>query len=1054
MVITNFTAAPVSLITKDGRQLTKLRFRSDTAGRVLLRVTDSASGSVIVTEEIPVSSGEYGTELLLPCRTDDTDTHWELFDMSGKPLYHIDLLWKKPREWTFYVMISSHTDIGLHNSQYHQRLYSGIFLDEAAALCDVTDGRSEENRYRYTMEGRWFWENYPADRGVAAAQAMLRDYIRPGKIGLCTGIAGNHTHVFGLEEMCRSAYSREKILRDWGVDSRTMCMIDNNGMSWAMVAPYADAGYENIIFAPNHWNPLPSTVWHCDKTVPRYEWNPNAGGGGARCDVRYDSELPMLFFWHSPDDSRKLLVWASTQYNWGATEFGWDGGSGPDGATIQQMERRFADRLPKMEERYPYDVWLLASYDDDQKPSVRQTDLFTAWNEKWAFPQIRTLGSPDLPFNCIREKYAHKIPVLKGEITGGWYQHPVAAPQLLADKLEADRRLANAETYASLAALYGDYTYPTQSFDRAWEYLFWNDEHSYGVSGYQGRRVYETWMQHRDWIEKATETAEAEADAALNALAAEIPGDAGSYAVFNPTARVRNERVIVNGREAVVHNIPPCGYKVVTDLAEISAEAIDSDSPPTVENAHYRVAFGADGSIRSIFDKALDRELLGENGGANRFIYTEDNHKTFVSPKRAEFTVTRRDGVITVTARADEQTSGAHVEQTVTLDELHRRIDIEDRLTHVSAMINNRRYHRYIYYAFPFAVENSRRICQLNGAEAEYAVDLTGHGTDTYMSAHEWAIAENGEFGVALLQRDSLLIEFDHIHPDKTDCGAAGDGSAMYSYVSNDWLQMHEVGGSHVSLRLRYAITSWSGNSYDAGVREMAECFVNPISIKPLMSGGALPMDEHSFVRVSEKQRLVCLKRAEDGDGIIARLYGCGKAFIDMDGRAYARCTVDERSAGELPPCAFTTLRINAGTLPRRADTPDVIDEAKPAPIGSVWTGLISKPRAARGENDGHMYLLWGQNMEKNLSHYELYRSTESGFVPSAENFAAKVEPGEYRMGRYVDEGLAVHTRYFYRVRAVNTDGVCGDFSEEFSGMTKEPISTDSFAGKSRYYGE
>jgi hypothetical protein len=133
-------------------------------------------------------------------------------------------------------------------------------------------------------------------------------------------------------------------------------------------------------------------------------------------------------------------------------------------------------------------------------------------------------------------------------------------------------------------------------------------------------------------------------------------------------------------------------------------------------------------------------------------------------------------------------------------------------------------------------------------------------------------------------------------------------------------------------------------------------------------------------------------------------------------------------------------LRINAGTLPRRADIPDVIDEAKPAPIGSVWTGLISKPRAARGENDGHMYLLWGQNMEKNLSHYELYRSTESGFVPSAENFVAKVEPGEYRMGRYVDEGLAVHTQYFYRVRAVNTDGVCGDFSEEFSGMTKEPI--------------
>ena len=147
---------------------------------------------------------------------------------------------------------------------------------------------------------------------------------------------------------------------------------------------------------------------------------------------------------------------------------------------------------------------------------------------------------------------------------------------------------------------------------------------------------------------------------------------------------------------------------------------------------------------------------------------------------------------------------------------------------------------------------------------------------------------------------------------------------------------------------------------------------------------------------------------------------------------------VDERAASNLPPCAFTTLRIDAGTLPRRADALDRVNEEKPAPIGSVWTGLITHPRAACGEKDGLLYLLWGQNMEKNLSHYELYRSEMTGFVPSAETFVAKVEPGEYRVGRYVDEGLNVHTQYFYRVRAVNTKGICGEFSEEFSGITKE----------------
>ena len=86
------------------------------------------------------------------------------------------------------------------------------------------------------------------------------------------------------------------------------------------------------------------------------------------------------------------------------------------------------------------------------------------------------------------------------------------------------------------------------------------------------------------------------------------------------------------------------------------------------------------------------------------------------------------------------------------------------------------------------------------------------------------------------------------------------------------------------------------------------------------------------------------------------------------------------------------------------------------------------------------LYLLWGANREKNLSHYELYRSRDPGFVPSEANFIARVEPEEYVCGRYVDRGLEPHTEYHYRVRAVNTEGVCGDFSEPFSGITKEPL--------------
>ncbi len=1039
--IQDFSVTPVSMIDSQGLQRAELRCRTAGAfhGSLVIR-----GDGIDLCMPVAVSSGENRLVLRLPPPETAADVTAVLSDgdVSASCSFH----WEKPRRWTFYVMISSHTDIGLHNSQYHQRYWSERFLDEAAQLCRETEDRPENDRYRYTMEGRWFWENYPADRGAGAAETLLRDYIRPGKIGLCAGVAGNHVFAYGMEEMCRSTYGRSKIRRDWGVDGRTLSMIDNNGLPWSMVGPYAEAGYQNIIFAPNQWNPLPSTIWQCDKTVTGSTWNPEAGGGGSRVDVRYDSALPMVFYWQSADDRSRLLVWASTQYNYGGSVFGFTAASKCDEETLSRMEKCFAERLPKMESRYPYDLWLTASYCDDQRPSRDLTDLFAAWNAAWRYPQIRTLGSPDIPFDLIRERFGNSIPVLRGEIPAGWYQHPLAAPQLLADKLDADRALARAEIWSTAAASLVGRPYPAQAFSRAWEYLIWNNEHSYGTSGYQGRRVYETWMQHRDWIEKAAKTADQEAVGALTAIAAQIPGKADSCIVFNSTGHIRRERIIYQGRSAVVEAIPACGYLQVRSLRELQWTRREYSEPPVVENCYYRVEFSSDGSMSSVFDKELGRELIQQEGyGANCFLFTDDNHRTFSKPGHARFTVETADHMIRVTAVMDEQRSGASVTQIVTLDETYCRIDVEDRIEHARALINRDRYHRYVYYAFPFSVERPRRICRQNGCEAEYAVDLTGHGTDTYMHAHEWCCVENGDYGVALLQRDSLLVEFDHIHPDKTDCGSAGEGSAVYSYVANDWLQMHEIGGSHVNLRLRYAITSWRGDHVSANLSETAECWMNPVTVLPscsAMEEQKLPAEALSFAQVSEDQRLVDLKRAEDGRGIVARLYGPRKdAWILIRGCAGVRIAVDEED-GPFPEdgFGFTTFRNGTEELPRREDARDLTDEDCPAQIGAVWTGLITDPRAAPGEDDGMLYLLWGANMERNLSHYELYRSKDRDFTPSEDTRIARVDPEPYRCARYVDTGLDSHTEYWYRVRAVNTSGRTGAFSEPFSGITREPI--------------
>ena len=1028
-----FRVQAISMVSVEGLQRVDLHFNSDQTEHLYLSVYRQEA----VVQNIPVafSAGQGVATVMLPVQEESFSARWVLADRDGMPVAETDAVWHRPRERTMYIMLSSHTDIGLHNSQYIQRHNSCRFLDMAKALCDETQDRAESDQYRYTMEGTWFWNNYGMDRGTDAANALVEDYIKPGKIGICCGVAGNHTQVYGLEEICRSAYERKRLLDMWGLKSETMTMIDNNGLSMGIIQPYTEAGIRNLIFAPNQWNPLPSTIWKKDGTKTAASFNPDAGGGGTRIDIRYESALPMVFYWQAPTGER-MLVWGSTQYGHGASAFGiYPRNPSP----LHLIEDCMAKQLPLLDEKYPYDVWLMCCYGDDQEPSLKVTNDITAWNAKWQWPKLRTLGNPDEPFRILREKHEKEIPVITGDIAGGWYQHPVATPELLADKFTADRLLPTAEKWATVAGILdADYTYPATLFRRAWDYLLYNDEHSYGTSGYQGRKVYETWMQHRDWIEKATQTAQEENDHALQTIAAKIPAEADSIAVFNPTALERQELVETEDGAAIA-NIPPFGYGVLKKSAfrDSKPKTEKTSAPPVIENAYYRICFAENGGITSVFDKALNRELLDASNPyrANELIYTKDNHKTFFMPERADFTVQTHLDKTVVTVQTTVPDLGADIQQTITLPAHEKRIDIDNRLYHVKDLVNDDRYYRYLYCAFPFAVENSRRYCHLSGAVAEYGVDVTGHGTDVYMAVNEWCCAENSDFGIALMMLDSQLVEFDHIHPDKTDFGRTGDGSAIFAYLANDWLQMHTPGGSYLDYRFRFSITSYEGTYKTARISEMAERYANPVQLVALSKqSGSLNGDSQRFLEIPQGQRLVSLKRADDGDGIIARLYGTGTALAGAQ-----RVRVDETplSTDANPLGGFTTYRLGSGVLHLKERAfPEV--SGSPAPIGSVYTGLITQPRAAAGEDSGHLYLLWGYNMEEDFSHYKLYRSEESGFVPSQDNLLADIQPEAYCVGRYEDKGLKDNTPYYYRVCAVNKAGKAGPFSREFCGITKE----------------
>lgn len=1169
--VKRWDVTPTSLVSRHDPPLQRIELSIDSAQALdgaVLRIWSEADRLLAEQSLGALREGTNEIALHLEEPKEPIDTRWVL-SAGEKVLAQQTLKWNPPRHWTLYVLKSAHVDIGLHDSQYKQRRMGVDFIDQARELADQTSDWPEASRFRFVIEGLWWWLNYPQDRSEHAANEVVKKYVRPAIFDIGGSHSGNHTQAYGTEELCRSTYYLREFRKRWNLPAETMLMVDNNGITWPLVTAYADAGIRYLAFLPNAWNPdikKEMRGWGADAS--RDHMGAVEEGGGSRIDVGWDSALPHLFYWQGPDDKRRLLVWTSPTYTSAGHDFG------IQAKTPEIAQAKMARQLAKLESRYPYDLWLVSFYRDNEAPNLGVPSFAKEWNARWQWPEVRTVGNLTEPFKEVEERFGDQIPTLSGMITGGWAQHPVSTPSLLAMKRSADRLLPVAEKLATLARLADpDYVYPTIALRRAWDALICNDEHGYGTSYYKGRPVYDTWMQKRAWIEQGLATAETESARALKTLAGLAPADGPSIFVFNPTLQERSETVEVELPESLPGTssvrcpdgtvapacvadgklrfrtppVPPMGYAVFP-LVGGNATTIESGScpePPSIENDFYRVEFCADGSITGIFDKQLKRQLVDASAPyrCNQLVFTRDMHESFSSPDKAQFAIEKGPLGQTVIACIDDPTTGAAIEQRVALPTHEKRIDIDNRLDHVRELASKDRWRRFGYYAFPFDVPESTFRVGLNGCSADPYRNQTGHGTTAYHAARDWSYVGNGQFGITLVQFDSQLVECGAIHKRKNILREQPDSSHLYSYVFNDWLYAHAyvTGPSHINLHYRYVITSSQGSFQKAKPASFAERAVTPVlaTVIPQTQAGKLPAASHSFLSVDAPNvSLLALKLRETrGRGVIARLHettgrraeavkvtpgwgqnlcmtGCSlfeqqgepvnQQDLQLDPFGFATIRIEEQ--GSLPSapqlavdtctdksvalrwepvasaCQYHVYRgEEAGFAPdeyhllaittqpnytddwlspdtaycyrvaavtagvRQGAVSDVVrartgpaGNSPPAKVGTGYTGLISVPKAWRGDSPDTLYLQWGQNVESDLSHYELYRGNTPDFEAGDKTFLSNVKPGPYVVVPFEDTGLKPHTTYFYRVRAVDRDGHKGELSDLCRGVTRE----------------
>jgi alpha-mannosidase len=419
-----------------------------------------------------------------------------------------------------------------------------------------------------------------------------------------------------------------------------------------------------------------------------------------------------------------------------------------------------------------------------------------------------------------------------------------------------ERALQDAEL---LDALLGDGRGKPE-LDRLWRVLLLNQFHDI----LPGSSITEVYTRARADLEEVAAGAEAVAAGALGP-----PGDV-PVALSGPARRQVVARP--DGRLALAE-LPAIGAGRVIEPGEEVTATRTGDGGAVLENAHLRAVLGADGALHSLIHRATGREALAAPG--NVLELYEDDPVAWdawdVDPAHLEQLLDRPAAGGLAALRAEPLRAEAVFELGVGERSRLRqavRLDAGARRLEVRTEVDWQEDHKLLKVAFPLAV---------HADEATYEVAFGAVRRPTHFSTdrdlaryevpgHRWAdLGEHG-FGAALLT-------------DSTYGYSARGSTLRLSLLRAPRLPDPEADrGRHA---FAYAVLPHAGGWQDAGVVGEAAAFNGRVRW-----AGAPPPGAWAEVTGADGLVLDSVKRAEDGDGLVLRLYeahgGRGDAILRL----------------------------------------------------------------------------------------------------------------------------------------------------------------------------
>lgn len=453
--------------------------------------------------------------------------------------------------------------------------------------------------------------------------------------------------------------------------------------------------------------------------------------------------------------------------------------------------------------------------------------------------------------------------------------------------------LHDTEYLAALASLLDpDYRYPHATFRRAWELVCLNQFHDI-IPGSSIHAVYEVSQQEYAQIRQMSLETQANA---LAIIAQHIEGD---ILLINPTTFARADLAFWQGRlPAGQHLEYACEREAIytqetargTWLAlrsrgpfSVSAlKIVPGEVPPLVsqllaaptllENSDVRIELNEDGDITRIFDKTNERDVIVPGTLANQFQAFEDRPQNWDawdidifyddkmwSADPATLVQVIESGPLRATIHIERRILHSTYTQRLSLSYNSPRLDVE-------TTIDWRERHILLKVAFPVDILSPTAVYEIQWGNVQRPThrNTSWDWARFETCAQKWVDLSEGNYGV------SLLNDGKYGHDIRDNVVRL---SLLRSPTSPDPLA--DQGRHTFCYSLLPHAGSWNENTIGAAYALNDPLIVHtPVSSAPLRQDAATSSCLESLIAAEQPNIVIeTIKQAEDGNGIIVRLY-------------------------------------------------------------------------------------------------------------------------------------------------------------------------------------